>query len=44
MLHPVGDVEEMYVDIGAYGIPKTQTFNPEQTTRNLEDFVRKVHG
>ena len=34
----------MYVDIGAYGIPKAPQFSAERTTRKIEGFVRDVHG
>lgn len=46
MVHPAKEDigEEMYVDIGAYGVPKVQPFCPEETTRKLEAFVRKVNG
>jgi len=44
MLHPKGSKEEMYMDIGAYGIPKRPTYNAEKTTRTIEAFVRKVNG
>ncbi|XP_055327201.1 delta(24)-sterol reductase-like [Paramacrobiotus metropolitanus] len=35
---------EMYVDIGAYGEPKTDKFHFRTTTRMLEAFVRDHHG
>lgn len=44
MVHPRGDEEQMYVDIGVYGVPKVQGFHPEKTTRRIEEFVRKVNG
>jgi len=44
MLKPVSQREQMYVDVGAYGIPKAKNYNAENTTRNLESFVRKVYG
>jgi len=44
MLHPKGPTEEMYMDIGTYGIPKRPSFNAEKTTRTIEAFVRKVNG
>ncbi|XP_013414441.1 delta(24)-sterol reductase [Lingula anatina] len=44
MVHPKGDKDAMYVDIGAYGEPKVNNFDPVKTTRNIEEFVRKVQG
>ena len=44
MVHPKGDETEFYVDIGAYGAPKTDNYNNVDTTRRLENFVRKVNG
>ncbi|XP_048511818.1 delta(24)-sterol reductase-like isoform X2 [Athalia rosae] len=36
--------EEMYVDVGVYGVPKVANFKPVETTRDIEEFVRKVKG
>lgn len=45
MLRPGnGKKEEMYVDIGVYGVPKSANFNPKISTRNVEKFVRDVKG
>ncbi|GFR82564.1 delta(24)-sterol reductase-like [Elysia marginata] len=44
LVHPRGDEDEMYVDIGAYGTPKTKHFSTIPSTRRLEDFVSKVNG
>ncbi|XP_078657401.1 delta(24)-sterol reductase-like [Branchiostoma floridae x Branchiostoma belcheri] len=44
MVHPKGDQDEMYVDIGAYGEPKTMDFDAGPTTRRLEEYVRSVNG
>ena len=33
-----------FVDVGVYGVPKTENFNSEDTTRRVEEFVRKVKG
>ncbi|XP_064626464.1 delta(24)-sterol reductase-like [Lineus longissimus] len=44
MVHPRGDKQEMYVDIGAYGSPSVKNFEPIATTRKVEEFVRKVNG
>ncbi|XP_063218264.1 LOW QUALITY PROTEIN: delta(24)-sterol reductase-like [Bacillus rossius redtenbacheri] len=43
MVHPAGDEEEMYVDVGVYGIPR-RPFEAVRDTRDLEDFVEKVKG
>ena len=44
MVHPNGQEEELYVDIGAYGEPKVKRFEAKASTRQLEKFVRDVHG
>lgn len=44
MVHPKGQEEELYVDIGAYGEPKVKHFEAKASTRQLEKFVRDVHG
>lgn len=44
MVHPKGDEMELYVDIGAYGGPKTKQFEARASMRQLEKFVRNVHG
>ncbi|XP_012941138.1 delta(24)-sterol reductase [Aplysia californica] len=44
MVHPAGDQDEMYVDIGAYGTPRTKGFSTVPSTRRLEDFVAEVKG
>ncbi|XP_072276861.1 delta(24)-sterol reductase [Pyxicephalus adspersus] len=44
MVHPKGNDAELYVDIGAYGEPKTKHFDAKVCMRNLEKFVRDVHG
>lgn len=44
MVHPKGDEDELYVDIGAYGEPKVKHFEAQASTRQLEKFVRDVHG
>ena len=39
------DIEEMYVDVGAYGNPSVgKKFEAKATCRRLEDYVRKVKG
>ena len=32
--------EEMFVDVGVYGVPKNDRFDAEKTTRKVEEFVR----
>ncbi|XP_063795730.1 delta(24)-sterol reductase [Pseudophryne corroboree] len=44
MVHPKGNEAELYVDIGAYGEPKTKHFDAKASMRQLEKFVRDVHG
>lgn len=44
MVHPRGEEEELYVDIGAYGEPKVKHFEAKASTRQLEKFVRDVNG
>ncbi|KAG7177545.1 Delta(24)-sterol reductase-like 2 [Homarus americanus] len=44
MLHPLNDEEALFVDIGTYGVPKVEKFEPVETTRRIEKFVRKVKG
>ncbi|XP_046745522.1 delta(24)-sterol reductase-like isoform X1 [Diprion similis] len=36
--------DRMYVDIGVYGVPKVKGFKPVESTRDIEEFVRKVNG
>jgi len=36
--------EEMFVDVGVYGVPKNERFDAEKTTRKIEEFVRNVSG
>ncbi|NXW15628.1 DHC24 reductase, partial [Circaetus pectoralis] len=44
MVHPKGDETELYVDIGAYGEPKRKQFEARASMRQMEKFVRSVHG
>lgn len=37
-------VSEMFVDIGAYGVPKVPKFNAQRALRQVEKFVREVKG
>ena len=36
--------EEMFVDVGVYGVPKREDFDAEKTTRKVEEFVRSLGG
>lgn len=44
MLRTCSGKDEMFVDIGTYGVPKVDDFHPVKTTRRVESFVRSVHG
>lgn len=45
MVHPFGDLnEDMYVDIGVYGVPKRDSFDAVRTHRELEDLIVDCHG
>jgi hypothetical protein len=47
MVHPVGEGDELYVDVGVYGVPKVpqgEQYNAVKVTRDIEDFVAKVNG
>ncbi|XP_069693049.1 delta(24)-sterol reductase-like [Periplaneta americana] len=46
MVHPADDREELYVDVGVYGVPKDtgKQYHAVNTTRAIEDFVAKVDG
>jgi hypothetical protein len=47
MVHPVGEGDELYVDVGVYGVPKVpegKKYHAVDVTRDIEDFVAKVNG
>lgn len=44
LVHPKRDRDELYVDFGIYGTPKNPKYEPIETTRRLEAYVRKQHG
>merc|ERR1712130_591129 len=44
LLKPHTNKEEMFVDVGVYGVPKNERFDAEKTTRKVEEFVRNVNG
>jgi len=44
MLKISSDKDEMFVDVGVYGVPKNERFDAVKTTRKVEEFVRQVKG
>ena len=44
LVNPSGEKDEMYLDIGAYGNPRTKNFVAVDTVRRIEQFVRDVKG
>lgn len=44
MVHPKGDRERLYVDVGLYGVPKVEKFRPKEDMRKIEKFVTDVNG
>jgi len=44
MLSSPSNRDEMFVDVGVYGVPKNDRFDAERTTRKIEEFVRNVSG
>jgi len=48
LIHPYknknGEVDELFVDIGAYGAPKKRPFVARDALRNIEAYVRSVNG
>uniref|UniRef100_A0A8I5UA27 24-dehydrocholesterol reductase n=1 Tax=Pongo abelii TaxID=9601 RepID=A0A8I5UA27_PONAB len=44
LVHPKGNEAELYIDIGAYGEPRVKHFEARSCMRQLEKFVRSVHG
>jgi hypothetical protein len=43
-VHPTRAGEQMFVDVGIYGVPKSKTFVAKESTRAVEDFVREAEG
>ncbi|XP_028128869.1 delta(24)-sterol reductase-like [Diabrotica virgifera virgifera] len=39
-----GKSEQLYVDVGLYGTPQVNHFNPRESTRRIEEHVRNVNG
>ena len=44
MLQPANSNNNLFVDIGTYGTPNVDNFDPVETTRRVEQFVRSVNG
>lgn len=45
LVHAKGNADQMFVDIGAYGVPHPdKPFHCRDTTRRVEEFVRSVDG
>ena len=44
MLRSPSNRDEMYVDIGLYGVPQRDSFDSEKTLRKMEEFVRYIGG
>jgi delta24-sterol reductase len=44
MVHPPKGHDELYVDVGAYGVPLSGNFHYRESTQQLEAFVRKSYG
>lgn len=48
LIHPYklqnGEIDELFVDIGAYGAPKKRPFVAREALRNIEAYVRSVNG
>ncbi|KNE65263.1 hypothetical protein AMAG_10907 [Allomyces macrogynus ATCC 38327] len=43
-LTPPPPAEQLFVDVGAYGVPKSQKFHYERSLQVIEKFVRGVQG
>jgi len=44
MLKTPSGEEQLFVDVGVYGVPKRDNFDAVETTRKVEEFVRSVKG
>merc|ERR1719334_1761416 len=44
MLNSPSNRDEMFVDVGVYGVPQNERFEAKKTTRKIEEFVRNVSG
>ena len=44
MLRTPSNRDEMFVDVGMYGVPGQERFDPVRSLRRLEEFVRNIGG
>ena len=44
MLRTPSNRDEMFVDVGIYGVPGQERFDPDKSLRRLEEFVRNIGG
>ena len=44
MLRSPSNRDEMYVDIGLYGVPQRDSFDSEKTLRKMGELVRNIGG
>ena len=44
MLGPPSKRDEMYVNIGMYGVPSRGSFDSEKSLQRMEEFIRKTGG
>ena len=44
MLRTPSNRDEMFVDVGMYGVPGQERFDPVKSLRRLEEFVRNIGG
>jgi Delta24-sterol reductase len=44
LVNPLPDGDDMFIDVGAYGVPHVQNYDPDRSHRTVEEFVRKVGG
>ncbi|XP_066258952.1 delta(24)-sterol reductase-like [Euwallacea similis] len=43
-VHPKSDGNQLYIDIGIYGVPKVKGFKPKEDMRKIEKYVTEVNG
>jgi hypothetical protein len=43
-ISPTSSGEEMFVDVGVYGVPASKTFQARSSTRAVEEFVTNAQG
>ena len=44
MLRTPSNRDEMFVDVGMYGVPGQERFDPDKSLRRMEEFVRNTGG